>query len=286
MKDLAAASAAPTEAPDLIKQGEQILAEAEARLLALFTQPDDQAEHSRLPSILPSLKLLRAARSAWCGDGHDRDKAQDHLRLVRRQEQIQERIAASLKSTGQLLANAAVELAACRLLLRNEPLTVERGLISLENELRASLEELRWLLSDLQTPPLLQELGLAATLTRYAQRFSDHYGIRVSINSAISLPRLPVTVELAIFRIIQEGLRNVARHARTGHALLALSSLDRYWIIQISDNGRGFAPGDLVDASGLIDMQEWAELLQARLQITSAPGQGTTLTLRVPTDVS
>ena len=141
---------------------------------------------------------------------------------MRRQEQIQERIAASLKSTGQLLANAAVELAACRLLLRNEPLTVEKGLISLENELRASLEELRWLLSDLQTPPLLQELGLAATLTRYAQRFSDHYGIRVSINSAISLPRLPVTVELAIFRIIQEGLRNVARHARTGHALLAL----------------------------------------------------------------
>lgn len=286
MNDLAAVSEAPTEAPDLTKQGEEILAEAEARLLALFMQPAGQTTDNWPPAWAASLALLRAARSTWKANGHNQRQSHDHLRLIRRQIQIQERVAAFLKPTAQLLANAAVELAACRLLLPGEPRAVEKGLASLENELRAGLEALRWLMSDLQTPPLLQELGLAATLTRYAQRFAECYGIRLSVSSPANLPRLPGTVELAVFRIIQEGLRNVAQHARASHVQITLARQDHGLVVEISDDGRGFAPTDLVDANGLIDMQEWAELLHGRLLITSAPGQGTRLTLRVPADVA
>lgn len=286
MNDLAAVSEAPTEAPDLTKQGEEILAEAEARLLALFMQPAGQTTGIWPPSWAASLALLRAARSAWKTNGHDHRQPQDHLRLIRRQEQIQERVAGSLKSTAQLLANAAVELAACRLLLPGEPHAVEKGLASLENELRAGLEALRWLVNDLQAPLLLQELGLAATLTRYAQRFSECHGVRMSVSSPVNLPRLPITVELAVFRVIQEGLRNVAQHARASHVQITLAREDHGLVVEISDDGRGFAPANLVDANGLIDMQEWAELLHGRLLITSALGQGTRLTLRVPADVA
>ncbi len=282
MDNLAAAPPASVADEGLISQGGRILSEAEARLLLLLTQPADQPDGVPMPQIARTLELLHAARVAWRGEALDDSRPLDRLRQVRRQEQTQERIAASLKSIGQLLANAAVELAACRPLLRNDPQTVEKGLASLENELRAGLDELRWILSDLQAPPMLHEMGLAASVARYAQRFSDHYGIRLATNSLTNLPRLPATVELAIFRIIQEALRNVARHARASHALITLTSQQDQWVIQISDNGRGFVPQDLTDASGLIDMQEWAEILQARLHITSAPGQGTTLILHVP----
>jgi len=142
---------------------------------------------------------------------------------------------------------------------------------------------LRRIASELR-PRTLDDLGLSAALESHAQEFESRTGIRCSVTLPQEALHLDADRSTAIFRIFQESLTNVARHAHATQveALLEMKS-DRI-VFQVIDNGSGFDPTEAKarKSLGLVGMQERALLLNGDLKIEGAPGAGTTLTLTIP----
>ncbi len=202
------------------------------------------------------------------------------------QEEERYRLAQYLQEgPAQLFANAAVEIETSLRLLENEPESARAGLESLARELRQALADLRDVIAGLQ-PPLLAELGLVPSLERYAQEFSRRAGIATALVSCQDIgERLPATVEIAIFRTVQEALENVRSHAHATEATIHLESDRERLIVTITDNGQGFSPnGALSDKRrlGFVAMSDHAEFLGGQLQVFSQPARGVRVVLTVP----
>ena len=142
---------------------------------------------------------------------------------------------------------------------------------------------LRRIASELR-PRTLDDLGLPAALESQAQEFESRTGIRCSVTLPQDLPTLDADRATAIFRIFQESLTNVARHARATCVEACLERNQNQLIFQVRDNGKGFDPQEAAArrSLGLVGMQERALLLSGDLKIEGIPGAGTTLTLRIP----
>jgi two-component system NarL family sensor kinase len=153
----------------------------------------------------------------------------------------------------------------------------------------ASLQEVRTL-SYLLHPPLVEEAGLAAALRRYAAGFTERSGIQVKVEIAEDLGRLWRDVETAVFRIVQEALTNAHRHSGSPAVRIGLARFDGNLELDISDQGCGMPPpgppgeGGLWPrlGVGLAAMRERVEHLDGTLEISSAPGEGTTIQVRLP----
>ena len=142
---------------------------------------------------------------------------------------------------------------------------------------------LRRIASELR-PRTLDDLGLTAALESQAQEFEA----RTGIHCRVALPEEPLTLDdersTAIFRIFQESLTNVARHAHATRVEARLERKADQLIFQVRDNGRGFDPAEAKarKSLGLVGMQERALMLNGELQVEGVPGAGTTMTLRIP----
>jgi PAS domain S-box-containing protein len=142
---------------------------------------------------------------------------------------------------------------------------------------------LRRIASELR-PGTLDDLGLTAALEWQAQDFES----RTGIHCQVTLPPDPLALDsersTAIFRIFQESLTNVARHAQAARVEARLQLEAQHLIFQVHDNGRGFDPAEAKSrrSLGLVGMQERALLLNGDLKIEGVPGAGTTMTLRIP----
>ncbi|GAI17074.1 unnamed protein product, partial [marine sediment metagenome] len=171
----------------------------------------------------------------------------------------------------------------------------DKGL-SEENRLR--LEELwqqtdnilrgvRRLSQDLR-PAALDRLGLLAALEWLASDVAEYSGIAIKVNVLGTKRHLHEEVQLVLFRIAQEALRNVWRHSQATEAEITLEFDERKTRIIVSDNGKGFnlpkTMGDLARDGklGLAGMQERAQLLDGTLTVQSEPGRGTTVTVVIP----
>ncbi len=204
------------------------------------------------------------------------------LYALRSWEEERSRLGERLRlGTAQLLANAAVELAASLPLLATDPDIVEQGLRSLEQELRAGLETLREILSGLESPQLMKELGLIGALEVYAQRLARQHAIQVITQFAARPPRLPPTIEIAIYRVVQEALRNAIEHGKATTIIVASERADGRWRFAVLDNGSGFDPEQLSSARGLVAMHEWVEAIGGRLDVCSQPGQGASVAITI-----
>ncbi len=207
--------------------------------------------------------------------------------VVQTQEEERYRLARMLQEgPGQLLANAALEIETCLRLMNDQPDAARAGLTALLDELRQGLTSVRDLVAEL-SPPLLNELGLAASLQKYAEEFSRRTGIRVGLRGWDAFTeRYPLTVEMAIFRVIQEALENVREHARANLVQVELESTPDRFTVTIADNGTGFDPSRPVAPNrrlGLVAMRDRAELLGGNLQVFSEPGHGVRVVLTAPT---
>ena len=142
---------------------------------------------------------------------------------------------------------------------------------------------LRRIASELR-PRTLDDLGLSAALESHAQEFESRTGIRCSVTLPQEALHLDADRSTAIFRIFQESLTNVARHAHATRVEALLEMQDDRIIFQVIDNGSGFDPAEAKarKSLGLVGMQERALLLNGDLKIEGAPGAGTTLTLTIP----
>jgi len=154
-------------------------------------------------------------------------------------------------------------------------------------EITAIVNELIGRLRDLSTdlrPPMLDEIGLVSTLHWYFGRFTERTSVRVSFRESIGKTRFPATVEIAAFRIIQEALTNVARHAGTDEVQVDIQSDTESLKLLIEDSGRGFNPRMVSPShsAGIIGMQERVNLLGGHFSLESAIAAGTRIVVALP----
>lgn len=167
------------------------------------------------------------------------------------------------------------------------PMSDTRFLWNIREEIRTVLQEVRHFSRDLR-PAILDDLGLIPALEWLVGELKKEYGIRIKLAVDGNERRFPTEVELALFRIIQEALRNVGKHSLAPEAQVKLKLDQGRTVVTIEDNGRGFnPPQNLMELSrqgklGLIGMQERARLLGGCLQVKSELGRGTTIILEVP----
>jgi signal transduction histidine kinase len=130
-------------------------------------------------------------------------------------------------------------------------------------------------------PAMLDDLGLAAALEGHAREISRSTGIRIEVHSSGLSEELPDEHKICLFRIVQEALNNVCRHANAGLVDIALEFSDASVSMAIQDDGRGFRPGQ-TKGLGLIGIEERVESLGGALTIHSEPGKGTSIEVRLP----
>jgi two-component system sensor histidine kinase DegS len=148
------------------------------------------------------------------------------------------------------------------------------------------IEGLRRLSQDLR-PAALDRLGLLPALKRLASDVKAHSGIATEVKVIGAERRLPAEVELVLFRIAQEALRNTWKHAQATSADITVEFAGGRTKLTVSDNGRGFNVRQVMDGRdrgklGLAGMMERAKLLGGTLSVSSESGKGTTLTAELP----
>lgn len=154
-----------------------------------------------------------------------------------------------------------------------------QGLVTeITDEVRAVMAQLH--------PPVLDDYGLAAALRWHAERLQRQTGLQVSVTGELIEPRLALARSVALFRIAQEALNNVVKHAGVDRATVTLEGLPGAARLTITDGGRGFDPGAAAggagDHWGLLTMRERAEAAGGRLEIEAAPGGGVKVIATVP----
>jgi len=155
----------------------------------------------------------------------------------------------------------------------------DEALAEARQSVRRALDEVRRISRDLR-PEMLEHLGLVSALTELASSFARVTGISVEHRFA-AIPKLTPEVELAVYRIAQESLTNIARHAGAQHVVIVLESLGSSVVLRVADDGRGFA-GAPVEQGGLRSMRERALLIDGALAIKSAQEGGVEVRLQVP----
>ena len=153
---------------------------------------------------------------------------------------------------------------------------VEKKLIQVGAEIRQLSHELH--------PAVLQETGLPAALSSYCEEFSKLRGIPISYRGDENVEELSPGAALCIYRIAQEALGNVAKHAQAKHAHVRLTRSDGRVCLVVSDDGVGFNPDGIGKSGGLglINMRERVRQLNGTFEFESKPGHGTTVKAEVP----
>jgi PAS domain S-box-containing protein len=205
-------------------------------------------------------------------------------RLVQAEEAERKRIARELHDrVGQALSVLNMNL---DIVLRAGGLAppAQRRLADAVELVDSTLHSIEGVMAELR-PPLLDEYGLAAALAWHAEEFSRRTGIRVSVDheAADAVRSLRLEAALALFRIAQEALTNVLKHARAQAVRLEIALAGQEVVLSVHDDGSGF------DASmaprgrlGMTTMRERAEAAGGRLEVDSAPGRGTRVIAAVP----
>lgn len=172
------------------------------------------------------------------------------------------------------------------------PDKTQQQLMDVRHQVVEIADELRRFSRDLR-PSILDDLGLAPAVRWLANDLSDRTGVRVDFESSDTWQRLSSDVELGLFRIAQEALRNVERHAHASSVRVALTYADHQVRLSISDNGIGLGNNDepiehaaKAGKLGLLGMQERVRLLGGTLSIESEPNQGSRVEVLVPIDSS
>jgi signal transduction histidine kinase len=207
-------------------------------------------------------------------------------RIVSAQEAERQRIARELHDeTGQALTAIGLGLRGVATTLPPDGEKSLRNLMRLEGLVESSLVELQHLIADLR-PSHLDDLGLAATLRWYAGEIQERVPLRVSVEVSGEACPLPTEVKTTLFRVVQEALTNVIKHAHAQNACVQLAFGERGVSVQVQDDGRGFVLEKLDPANrpswGLIGMEERAALLGGQFSLDTKPGRGTRVEVYIP----
>ena len=222
-----------------------------------------------------------ATRGALAVDMSERIASDSLRRVVEAQELERRRLARELHDeTGQALTSILLGLKALEEKL--DDAGSRAAAVELRELVVTTLQDVRRLAVELR-PSALDDFGLVAALERLSASFSDQTGIEIDFETALGDERLPAEVETALYRIVQESLTNVVKHARARRISILLARRNGAIKAVIEDDGQGFDPAASPSAGfGLVGMRERLALLGGRLEVESSGDTGTTIAAEVP----
>lgn len=209
------------------------------------------------------------------------------IKIIEAQEEERMRVSREIHDgPAQSMANVVLKAELCERLLAIDINQSRLELRNLKDIVRVSLKDIRKIIYDLR-PMSLDDLGLVPTIKRYTDNFTDETGINVELMVINEQQSINSIIEIACFRIIQEALNNISKHSRARDVLIKIEQTTDKLSIVIKDNGIGFEMNNLKrnpekNGFGLIGMKERAELLNGKLDIISAFGEGTKIILTIP----
>ncbi len=168
------------------------------------------------------------------------------------------------------------------------PDVLQEELSSIQESIRQVVGELRQLCSDLR-PPTIDSYGLPAAIHALTDEWAERYGIELQLEIDPALGRMPEPIELSVFRIVQEGLNNIRKHAKAKHVRLSMKRTPTAsLLVRLSDDGQGLSKApDLASFSankhfGLLGISERVALLGGTMKIEQSPSGGVTLEVEIP----
>ena len=233
--------------------------------------------------------LLAFAASAATAVATARDVAEDRLRrAIEAAEQERKRWARELHDE-TLQGLGALRVALASALRGGSPQGLREVVAAAVDGLAEEIRSLRSLIAELR-PAALDELGLAAAIETLSERSASLVGLEMDTKVAIGAGRseddggrLDPELESTIYRLVQESLSNIAKHARAERVKLRVTERDGSIEVTIEDDGVGFDPGTSERGFGLVGMRERVSMVGGEMEIRSSPGQGATVHARLPT---
>jgi two-component system sensor histidine kinase UhpB len=237
--------------------GERVAVDGEPDVAALaraFNEMLDRLESERRESARQALRVLEGERRRVARELHD--------------------------EVGQTLTGVMLQVEG---LAARIPDDLREQLDELRETARVGAEDVRRIARQLR-PEALEDLGLQSALAALATAFGEQAGIRVERRLEASIP-LSQEQELVVYRVAQEALTNIARHADATRVELSLDRGGGNAVLAVRDDGRGLSPGALPSSHGIRGMRERAMLIGAWLEIGSQSGGGTEIKLTIPLDL-
>jgi two-component system, NarL family, sensor histidine kinase DevS len=249
------------------------------RAIGVIVAHDKQREDPRFSDEDLRLAETFAPRVAVAVDLSARVASDALGRVVEAQELERRRLARELHDqTGQELTAVLLGLKAVEEARSDEERA--ESLATVREQVVETLHDVRRLAVELR-PKALDDFGLVAALERLRDTFAERTGMRVDLEANVG-DRLRSDVETALYRIVQEALTNIVKHAEASAVSIVLARSGRSVTAVIEDDGRGFTPDRDGDGLGLLGMGERLALLGGKLKIESSPGAGTTIVAEVP----
>jgi signal transduction histidine kinase len=252
---------------------------AGARPIGVIVAHDQEGEDPRFGDDDLRLAETFAARAAVAVDLSARVASDALRRVVEAQELERRRLARELHDqTGQELTSVLLGLKAVE--EANSDAERAEALAAVREQVVETLHDVRRLAVELR-PKALDDFGLVPALERLRDTFAEQTGMRVDLESRLR-GRLPTDVETALYRIVQEALTNIVKHAQASAVSIVLARQGGTVTALIEDDGRGFSPVGNGEGLGLLGMGERLALLGGKLKVESSPGAGTTIVAEVP----
>jgi PAS domain S-box-containing protein len=207
--------------------------------------------------------------------------------LLRAQEEERKRISRELHDViAQTLSGINLRLTELKREATVGPRVFGRSITRTQKLVEQSVNLVHRFALDLR-PRVLDDLGLIPALHALMKCFKRETGIHASLSAFAAVDRVNGDKRIVLYRVAQEALNNVARHAQASRAEVRVQKLDSAICIRIRDNGRGFRTGGLLHVKrsnrlGLLGMSERVEMVGGEFTIKSAPGKGTTVIARIP----
>jgi PAS domain S-box-containing protein len=283
------------EKPFMSKKRDEVFAngyaEAEATVIT--------RNGSRIPYYFTGQLIQYEGKPCLIGTGIDiaeRKKAEDeleqsyksirqlteHLQNIREEERIH--IAREIHDElGQQLTVMKMDVSWLNKKMIPGDEHIKQKLKSLSEMLDGTVKTVRRISSELR-PSLLDDLGLVAAMEWQLKEFKQRSGIATSLITPETEQQLPDTVKTGLFRIFQESLTNVARHAHAKKVKVSLQYKDRKIVLTVQDDGKGFDKKKTADKRtlGILGMKERTLMMGGEYEITSTPGKGTTVLVAIP----
>jgi signal transduction histidine kinase len=253
------------------------------RPIGIIAAHDKESTDARFSDEDVRLAEAFAARAAVAVDLSERVARDALRRVVSAQELERRRLARELHDeTGQALTSILLGLKSLEDVRDQESLAESTS--RLRELVVTTLQDVRRLAVELR-PKALDDFGLVAALERLVETFREQTGIEVDLEPRLGDERLPSDVETTLYRITQEALTNVVKHAHAKHVSIVLTRRDGSISAVIEDDGQGFSEEQGSDNGlGLLGMHERIALVDGRLAVESSPGSGTTLSIEVPSE--
>jgi signal transduction histidine kinase len=237
------------EGPDFYAEDERMLVAASASAATAVATVQSVTEER----LRHSLRAAERERARWARELHDS-------------------ILQGLGSRRMLLSSA---------LKRGDGPQLAEAVAEAVGQIGRDIEELRTLIAELR-PAALDQLGLRAALEDLVERVAGGVGMELSTDLSIEVERLDPELETVVYRLVQEALTNVAKHAGAASVTLQLTEREGRLDVLVSDDGRGFDPEAERGGFGLVGMRERVELAGGELRIESRPGAGTRTMASIP----